>query len=118
MSLKNVPDEARLPIRKSLRHLIVFQFKLLADALRDLILSPISVMAFLFDAIFRPRLSNSLTLRLMKMGRYSDRVINLFNEYSKAGIYTLDDSVSKVEKVVQEKMEQRKENKQRSDPKE
>lgn len=103
MSLKNVSSEERLPIGKSLRHLIVFQFKLLADAARDLLLSPLSVITFIIDAIFRPKLSNSLTLRLMRMGRYSDRIINLFNEYSKTGIYTFDDGVSEFEKIIQKK---------------
>jgi len=103
MSSKNVSSEERVPVRKSLRHLIVFQFKLLVDAGRDLILSPLSVIAFIIDAILRPKVSNSLTMRIMKMGRYSDRVINLFNEYSKTGTYTLDDGVSKVENIIQEK---------------
>lgn len=54
----------------------------------------------------------------MMMGRKSDRVINLFNEYSKTGIFTLDDGVSEIEKIVKTKMEQRKENQQQSEDKE
>ncbi|MBX2847318.1 MAG: hypothetical protein KTR16_03280 [Acidiferrobacterales bacterium] len=103
MSLKNLSGDEPLPIGKSLRHLIVFQFKLLADAGRDLLLSPLSVIVFITDAVFRPKVSNSLTVRLMKMGRYSDRIINLFNEYSKSGVYTFDDGVSEIEDIVQKK---------------
>lgn len=51
----------------------------------------------------------------MMMGRKSDRVINLFNEYSKTGIFTLDDGVSEIEKIVKTKMEQRKEKQQQSE---
>ena len=103
MSLKNLPSEERLSIRKSFRHLVIFQFKLLGDAVRDLVFSPLSVIAFIIDAVFRPKASNSLTMRLMRMGRYSDRIINLFNEYSKTGIYTFDDGVSEFEKIIQKK---------------
>ena len=118
MSVKNVPSESRQSVGKSFRHLIVFQFKLLADAGRDLVLSPLSVMAFFIDALFRPRPSKSLTLRLMMIGRKSDRIINLFNEYSKTGIFTLDDGVSEFEKLMQKKLEERKEKQQQSEDKE
>ena len=115
VSLKNAPSEPRLPIRKLFRHLLVFQFKLLVDAGRDLVLSPLSLVVFTIDAVFRPRFSKSLTLRLMILGRKSDRVINLFNEYSKTDIYTLDEGVSDFEKIMQKKMEQRREKEQRFD---
>jgi len=103
MSLKNVSGDARLPIGKSLQHLVVFQFKLLADAARDFVFSPLSIVAFIIDAVFRPRLSKSLTLRLMMMGRHSDRIINLFNAYNETDIYTPDDDISEIEKIKQHK---------------
>ena len=96
MSYENQPDEVRLSIGKSFRHLVIFQFKLLADAVRDLILSPLSIIAFIIDAVFRPRLSKSLSLRLMMMGRYSDRIINLFNEHNKTMDKKSDEKVSKI----------------------
>ncbi len=61
--------------------LVAFQLKLAADALRDLLLSPVSIVLFLMDIILKPAAENSYHERLMHLGRRSDRVINLFNEY-------------------------------------
>jgi len=110
MSKNNFSSIRRVPIKMSLRHLIVFQFKLLTDAMRDLMFSPLSIAAFIADAFLRPSAEKSLTFRLMSAGRYSDRVINLFNEYSKTGNYTLDDSVSNFETILNKKIEERREN--------
>ena len=108
MSLREMSADARLPIRKSLRHLIVFQFKLLADALRDLLLSPLSIIVFLIDALVRPEVAKSLTVKLMMAGRHSDRIINLFDEYSnKDKHFTLDDGVDEFETIVQNRIKQR-----------
>ena len=71
-----------------LRHLIAFQFKLAMDALRDFALSPASIVAFLVDALRQPPPEKSLYRALMRLGRRSDRVINLFGEYSDSGHYT------------------------------
>jgi len=85
---------------RALRHLIVFQLKLAMDALRDLVLSPISILVFLIDALRKPAVADSLYLRLMAVGRKSDRVINLFDEYAEEGHYTVDKTFSDVEQVV------------------
>lgn len=106
MSIKKSAPDDKVSFRKSLLHLIVFQFKLLADALRDFLLSPISVVAFILDVIIRPKASKSFTYKLMKAGQRTDRTINLFNEYDKAGNYTLDDSASSIEALVQEKIKE------------
>jgi hypothetical protein len=68
-----------------LRHLLLFQLKLAADALRDFVLSPLSIAAFVLDVLRKPRIEDSLYLRLMLLGRRSDRMINLFDEYRDAG---------------------------------
>jgi hypothetical protein len=86
--------------KSSLRHLVVFQVKLALDALRDLALSPISILVFIIDAVRKPALEDSLYLRLMAAGRESDRVINLFGEYSEGEHYTVDKTLSDVEQVV------------------
>lgn len=65
-----------------LRHLLIFQFKLGADALRDLLMSPVSILMFLLDLILRPPQEQSYHEQLMKFGRKTDRWINLFGEYS------------------------------------
>lgn len=65
-----------------LRQLLIFQFKLGADALRDLLMSPVSFLMFLLDLILRPPQEQSYHEQLMKFGRQTDRWINLFGEYS------------------------------------
>ncbi len=66
----------------SLRCLIIFQLKLAADALRDLIMSPISIICFLLDVVFKPDEKDSHYSQLMEFGRKTDRWINLFEEHS------------------------------------
>ena len=86
--------------RRALRHLVVFQLKLAMDALRDFALSPIGIVVFIIDAIRKPRVEDSLYLRLMRVGRQSDKIINLFDEYSEGGHYTVDETISEVEQVL------------------
>ncbi len=97
---------------QALRHLVVFQLKLAADALRDLLLSPISVVVFVLDAIRKPTLEDSLYLRLMLLGRKSDRMINLFDEHKDAGHYTVDQAVEELEIMVRGADSSRRENDQ------
>lgn len=88
---------------KSVRQLIVFQIKLTADALRDLLLSPISMVAVLLDFLFRLDEESSLFNRLMHYGVLSDEFINLFNQYhSHAESGNLDNLVNKAEKTLKE----------------
>lgn len=87
----------------SIRQLVVFQIKLAADALRDLLLSPISIGALLLDFVFRLDEKHSLFNRLMGYGVVSDEFINLFNQYH-AGEESgnIDSLVSKAEKTLKE----------------
>jgi hypothetical protein len=97
-----IPKDSKAEVTSSqaLRHLLVFQIKLVADALRDLLLSPVSVLVFLLDVIRKPNLEDSLYLRLMLMGRKSDRIINLFDEHKDAGHFTVDQAVEELEELV------------------
>jgi len=75
------PDpEPKGPTRWDLiRDLVVFQVKLAIDALRDIVLSPVSLVAGLFDLILegdRPR----HLYRVLLLGRQTERWINLFGE--------------------------------------
>ncbi len=99
MSFFSTPSESKAQVTsgQALRHLLVFQLKLLADAGRDLLLSPISVVVFIIDSLTRPSLENSLYLRLMLLGRRSDRMINLFDEHKDAGHFTVDQAIEEVE---------------------
>ena len=101
---------AKVTSSQALRHLVIFQLKLAADALRDLLLSPISVVVFVLDAIRKPALEDSLYLRLMLLGRQSDRVINLFDEHKDAGHYTVDEAVEELESIVKGENSSRREN--------
>ena len=97
-----IPEDSKAQVTTSraLRHLIVFQLKLAADALRDLLMSPISVLVFIIDVIRKPALEDSLYLRLMLLGRKSDQVINLFDEHKDAGHFTVDQAVEELEQLV------------------
>ncbi len=107
MPLESLPPNEPLPFRRTFRHLIVFQIKLFVDAVRDVLFSPLSLVAFIIDSLMRPKAKDSLSLRLMHLGQRSDRVINLFNEYSDNGDYTIDHTVKEVETVLQKEMEKR-----------
>lgn len=92
--------EPRVETKTALRHLLLFQLKLAADALRDFLLSPLSVLAFLIDVIRKPPLKESLYLRLMLAGRRSDRFINLFDDHKDGGNFTIDNAVDELELAV------------------
>jgi hypothetical protein len=93
-------SKARVTFKQAARHLIIFQLKLAADALRDLALSPLSVLVFVIDAIRKPALEDSLYLRLMLIGRRSDQVINLFDEHKDAGHFTVDEAVEELARAA------------------
>ncbi len=105
-----IPGESKAEVStgQALRHLLVFQIKLLADAFRDLLLSPISVLVFAVDAIRKPAIEDSLYLRLMLIGRRSDQVINLFDEHKDAGNFTVDKAIDELEALVNVVREARK----------
>jgi hypothetical protein len=84
---------------------VIFQLKLALDALRDLVLSPLSIAVFVLDAVRRPPVEDSLYRKLMDLGRRSDRVINLFDEYGEEGHYTVDQTLSSVEDAVKPRWE-------------
>lgn len=91
---------AEVTVKQAFRHLMVFQIKLAADALRDLLMSPISIVVFVVDAIRRPSLEDSWYLQLMLLGRRSDRVINLFDEHKDAGHFTVDEAIEEAERKL------------------
>ena len=66
---------------KSLRNLVIFQLKLGADALRDLVMSPVSIVMFILDLIMAPDEKDSHYQQMMQFGRKTDRWINLFEEH-------------------------------------
>lgn len=93
-------SKAKVTFGPALWHLLVFQLKLGADALRDLLMSPLSVLVFVLDAIRKPALEDSLYLRLMVIGRRSDRYINLFDQYKDKGHFTMDEAIETVARMA------------------
>jgi len=93
-------SKAQVTTGQAFRHLLVFQIKLAADAFRDLLMSPISVIVFIADTVRKPTLENSWYLRLMLLGRKSDGLINLFDEHKDAGHFTVDQAVEELEQLV------------------
>ena len=63
-----------------LRRLLVFQFKLYVDALRDFLLSLLSIGAFLLDIVHKKNGSESHFEQVLKLGRRTEIAINLFDQ--------------------------------------
>lgn len=60
------------------RDLLAFQFKLALDAVRDLLLSPISIIAVIAGLVSRQDNPGKHFYDLLRVGHKSDRWINLF----------------------------------------
>ena len=103
-SAKAAPQQTRFG---SLRRLAIFQVKLAADALRDVMLSPISIIAFVMDAITKPTERDSMHRKLMRLGRRSDRFINLFDEYKEAPHPTIDNTIDGLETRIRREAQAR-----------
>jgi hypothetical protein len=76
------PDDPEIKdIWPQLRKLLVFQIKLYIDAARDLLMSPMSIVVFIIDAVQGNRHENSLFESLLQFGRRTEKAINLFNQH-------------------------------------
>jgi len=64
-----------------LRKFVVFQIKLYVDAFRDLLLSALSLGAFIIDLIQQNDGPDSYFERVLRFGRGTERSINLFNQF-------------------------------------
>lgn len=64
-----------------LKNLLAFQIKLTFDAVRDLILSPVSFVCALIDMIKNNDEQNSQFKQLMKLGEQTDIWLNLFGQH-------------------------------------
>lgn len=82
-----------------IRDLAAFQVKLLADALRDLLLSPVSLVCGALD-LLAP--GGGRFQALMRFGRRTDRWINLFGAAARAEPagqeeWSIDETLARVE---------------------
>ncbi len=87
--------------QNSFKRLLIFQFKLFLDALRDLLLSPVSVVATVIDLVEKNNGKQSYFEMLLKIGRESDRRINLFEQHKTIKrAKTVDQVMQQVEEVL------------------
>jgi|AntAceMinimDraft_12_1070368.scaffolds.fasta_scaffold27979_2 hypothetical protein len=66
------------PYWRLLRDVLVFQGKLALDGLRDLLLSPLSIIFAIAGAVLSPADPHCYLRRLMQFGLKTDQFINLF----------------------------------------
>jgi hypothetical protein len=94
-----------------IRQAIVFQLKLGLDALRDILMSPISILLVVTDIVTGNNHQKSYFIRLMRLGRKSDHWINLFgvdfpNSEPEDNKVAVDSNVdywfTKIEEVIKE----------------
>ncbi|MEP1444969.1 MAG: hypothetical protein ABJK37_02485 [Paraglaciecola sp.] len=107
--MQEVPNNhARWPL---IRQGIIFQFKLGLDALRDILMSPVSIVLVIADVVMGSHQQQSYFNRLMRLGKKSDHWINLFAvdsptaepEGNKVAADTnVDYWITKIETVVKE----------------
>ncbi len=85
-----------------LRRLLVFQLKLGFDALRDILLSPLSIILTLIDLIEGKTGKDSHFEKLLQFGRKTERRINLFNQHDKdrSRVRTVDTVVEQIEDII------------------
>ena len=104
-------EENKVPDRWTLiRDVAVFQIKLVFDGMRDVVLLPISLIAGLVSLVKGGGSSSSEFYDLLKVGRRSERWINLFgaaahyhgppSEKDNFAIEDIDVMVSRVESFV------------------
>jgi hypothetical protein len=82
------------------RRLLVFQCKLLIDAAKDLLLSPLALAAALVDILQPSPPSRMLFPALMKLGRRAEEAISLFGRPSTNDAWTVDRIVDGVESGI------------------
>jgi hypothetical protein len=66
-----------------LKYAVIFQIKLGMDAVRDLILSPVSILCAVLDFLLGNSRKEGYFQKLMYFGRKTDKWINLFGEHDK-----------------------------------
>lgn len=97
-----------MPSKRStlIRNTVVFQLKLMADGLRDLVLLPISLIATLIGLLRGGDEPEREFLQVIKVGRETEQWINLFGNHvppkNANAIASIDALFSKVEETLKE----------------
>ena len=103
MNIKNEPRSSRVEL---IRESAVLQLKLLADGLRDAALIPVSLLATLVGLVRGGDEPDREYRKVIKLGRRSERWINLFGHQRPLGkshpAGSLDTILGQVEEVVKE----------------
>ena len=93
---------------KFLRDVAVFQLKMFLDNVRDLVLMPVSLAAALCDLILKGDREGALFYRVLRWGRHSERVIDVYSAienhppdtFEIGRDYTVDGVIARLENVV------------------
>ncbi|PHS19536.1 MAG: hypothetical protein COA86_04465 [Kangiella sp.] len=104
----NFSDDALMNRNQNSKHtvkrLLVFQVKLAVDALRDIILSPVSLICTLLDYFQKKSGKNSYFEKLMVFGRQTEKRINLFEQHQIETSFnknaSIDTVLNRVESVI------------------
>ena len=84
------------------RDVVAFQFKLAMDGLRDVLLSPVSIVAALAGLLSDRQDPGKYFYRLLKLGHRSDLWINLFGAYDSGSDHSADHLVRQAEQAVKD----------------
>jgi hypothetical protein len=104
--LETIEPETEVPIPdhwQVFRDLLAFQFKLVLDAGRDLLLSPLSVIAVIAGLLSRQDNPGKHFYDLLRIGHKSDHWINLFgtsDSDAEDPLVSSDTYVKKVEDLI------------------
>jgi hypothetical protein len=91
---------------KFFRDVLVFQFKMLLDNIRDFALMPVSLVAALIDLIFKGKRQGSLFYQVLRWGAHSEEVINVYSaiqSHERSEVnpnYTVDAVIARLEGVL------------------
>ena len=91
---------------KFFRDVLVFEFKMLLDNVRDFALMPVSLVAALIDLIFKGKRPGSLFYQVLRWGAHSEEVINVYSAieaHERPGVnpnYTVDAVIARLEGVL------------------
>jgi hypothetical protein len=92
---------------KFLRDVVVFQFKMVIDNLRDFALIPISLGAAVIDLVVKGEREGALFYRVLQWGAQSEKMIDVYSAIEEHGDaplinpnYTIDGVVARLERVV------------------
>lgn len=96
-----LPNNQKQPSKHPIKRLIIFQLRLMADAIRDLVLSPASIICTILDMVSRNKQIGYYD-RLMKLGRESDVRINLFEQHGD-DVQSVDFVLNEVESVIKKR---------------